>query len=215
MAEESINRVLTPAKAASSPLSTELVIEDAVAPQDELQSWAKDYSLFFVNTLHMYLRIPVSLFELYAKEFNKQLKITHFVLPEPLLVEDVVASTQFAAPEPGWSKYLHGMSKEDWPHFKNWLSNAKWLAHNSMGEKIMYGCETEDVEVRDPVKLQTLQVVGIKEFVPITFFMPCNSSGKLYLNIKNGPPFNCIYVNRSGPGGGEVVSLFKKLREMF
>lgn len=33
----------------------------------DLQSFAKDYSLFFVNTMHMYLRISVSLFELYAR----------------------------------------------------------------------------------------------------------------------------------------------------
>jgi hypothetical protein len=214
MSVDPTNRVFTPAKAASSPLSTELVQEDAVAPQDELQSWTKDYSLFFVNTLHMYLRIPISLFELYAKEFNKQLKIMHFVLPGPLLVEDVAAPAGFATPEAGWSRYLHGMPKEDWPHFKNWLSNAKWLAQNAAGEKVLYSCEAEDVEVRDPVKLQTLQVVGIKEFVPITFFMPSNLSGKLYLNTKNGPPFNCIYVNRNGPGAGEAAALFKKLREV-
>jgi len=212
--DNSTNRIFTPAKAASSPLSTELVQEDAVEPQDELQSWTKDYSLFFVNTLHMYLRIPISLFELYAKEFNKRLKIMHFVLPGPLLIEDVVTPGGFASPEAGWSRYLHGMPKEDWPDFKNWLSNSKWLAQNAAGEKILYGCEVEDVEVRDPVKLQTMQIVGIKEFVPITFFMPSNPSGRIYLNIKNGPPFKCIYINRNGAGAGEAAALFKKLREV-
>mgnify|MGYP003336344216 CR=1 FL=1 len=213
MSESSTNRVFTPATAASSPLSTELVIEDAVAPQDELQSWTKDYELFFLNTLHMYLRIPVSLFELYAKEFNKQIKIMHFVLPAPLLVEDVVTPEGFMPPEPGWSRYLHGMPKEDWPHFKEWLINAKWLSSNAQGTKVLYGCEATDVMVRDPVKLQTMQVVGIKEFVPITFFMPANMSGMVRLNIKNGPPFTCVYVNRSSAGAGEAAALFKKLRE--
>lgn len=213
MSDSSTNRVFTPAAAALTPLSTELVLEDAVAPKDELQSWTKDYNLFFVNTLHMYLRIPISLFELYAKEFNKQLKIMHFVLPEPLLLEDVSPPAGFAAPEPGWSRFLHGMPREDWPHFKSWLANSKWLAQNAEGEKILYGCEVEDIEVRDPVKLQSMQVVGIKEFVPMTFFMPSNLSGRLYLNQKNGPPFSCVYVARNGPGAGEAAALFKKLRE--
>lgn len=214
MTDSSTSRVFTPATAALSPQSTELVIEDAVQPQDELQSWTKDYSLFFVNTLHMYLRIPVSLFELYAKEFNKQIKIMHFVLPGPLLVEDVITPSGFMPPEPGWSRFLHGMPKEDWPHFKNWLINAKWLSSNAAGEKVLYGCEADDIQVRDPIKLQTMQVVGIKEFVPMTFFMPTNMSGRLYLNTKNGPPFTCTYVAKSSAGVGEAAALFKKLKEV-
>lgn len=208
------NRVFSPATAAISPLKTELVIEDAVAPKDELQSWTKDYELFFINTMHMYLRIPVSLFELYAKEFNKQLRVMHFVLPGPLLIEDVVTPENFSAPEPGWSRYLHGMPKEDWAGFKNWMQNSKWLATTKQGNKILYDCEVDEIQVRDPVKLQTLQVVGIKEFVPITFFMPGNPSGRLHVNLKNGPPFSCSFVSRSSAGAGEAAALFNKLRSV-
>lgn len=206
------NRVFSPATAALSPTKTDLVIEDAVAPQDELQSWTKDYNLFFINTMHMYLRIPVSLFELYAKEFNTQLKVMHFVLPGPLLVEDAVIPNGFNPPEPGWSRYLHGIPKEDWPNFKNWMQNAKWLSSMKDGSKILYACDAEDIQVRDPVKLQSLQVVGIKEFVPLTFFLPSNPSGKLCLNLKNGPPFSCTFVSRSSAGAGEAAALFNKLR---
>lgn len=210
----SSDRIFSPAKAAETSKDTELVSEDAVAPRDELKSWSKDYELFFVNTMHMYLRIPVSLFELYAKQFNKKLHIMHFVLPGPILVEDVVAPAGFSEPEAGWSRYVQGLPKEEWPDFRDWMLNSKWMATNSKGNKILYSCESEEVLVRDPVKLQTMQVVGIKEFVPITFFLPSNPASKLYLNTKNGPPFHCVYVSRSSPGAGEAAALFQKLREM-
>ena len=211
---DSSKKSFTHSQATVTPKNTDLVLETSVVPTDELQSWAKDYELFVVNTLHLYLRIPFSLFELYAKEFNKKLSITHFVLPLPILVEDVAAPNGYAAPEAGWSRYLHGVRKEDWAGFKSWLVNSKWLSSDSSGNKVLYGCEAETVQVRDPVKMQTLQVRGIKEFVPITFFMPSNQAGRLYLNTKNGPPFSCVYVARSGAGAGEAAALFQKLREV-
>jgi len=207
------DRIFSPAKAAETAKDTELVSEDAIAPKDELKSWSKDYELFFVNTMHMYLRIPVSLFEMYAKQFDKKLHIMHFVLPGSILVEDVVAPAGFSNPEPGWSRYVQGVPKNEWQHFHDWMINSKWMAKNSKGNKILYGCESQTVQVRDPVKLQTMQIVGIKEFVPITFFLPTNPASRLYLNIKNGPPFNCIYVSRNSPGAGEAAALFQKLRQ--
>ena len=204
---------LSPATAAISSMHTGLVVEDAVALKDELQSWTKDYELFFINTMHMYLRIPISLFELYAKEFNKQLHVTHIVLPAPLLVEDVIHSSEFTPPEPGWSRYLHAIPKEEWAEFKTWMSNSKWLASTKNNSKVLYDCEIDEIQVRDPVKLQTLQIVGIKEFVKITFFMPANMSARLHVNLKNGPPFSCSYVSRNGAGAGEAAALFSKLRE--
>jgi hypothetical protein len=207
------DRIFSPAKAAKTSKNTELVFEDAIAPKDELKSWSKDYELFFVNTMHMYLRIPVSLFELYAKQFNKKLHIMHFVLPEPILVEDVVAPAGFNQPEAGWSRYVQGLPKEEWSDFRNWMLNSKWMAADSKGNKILYSCESEEVLMRDPVKLQTMQIVGIREFVSITFFLPSNPVSNLYLNTKNGPPFHCVYVSRSSSGPGEAASLFQKLRE--
>ena len=208
------NKIFNPAIAAHDLKRTELVIEDSIEPKEDLQSYVNDYELFFINTMHMYLRIPTSLFELYAKEFNKQLRIMHFTLPKPLLVEDVLAPTGFNPPEPGWSRYIHGIHKEDWHHFKDWMLNAKWISSNSNNERILYGCEAEDVLVRDIVKLQTMKLVGIKEFIPMTFFMPSNTSGRLYLNTKNGPPFSCVYVARSSSGAGEAHALFAKIKEM-
>ncbi len=208
------DREFAPATAAVASKKTELVTEDAVATQDELTSWAKDYELFFLNTMHMYLRIPVSLFELYAKEFNRPLKIMHFVLPQPLLVEDVLPPTGVSPPETGWSRYVHGMPKEDWPEFRDWMVNSKWLAKDSKGLKMLYGCEADHVQMRDPVKLQTMQIVHIREFVSLTFFMPSNTANRLYLNTKNGPPFSCIYVAKSSAGAGEAAALFRKMREI-
>ena len=206
------NRVFTPAKAAFGPLITDLVQEESVEPKYQLSSWAEDYALFFVNAMHMYLRIPVSLFELYAKQFNRKLNITHFTMPQPLLVEDVVMPKSFLPPEPGWSRYLHGMPKEQWQEFRDWMTSSKWMASDAKRNKVLYSCEAEDIKVRDPVKLQTMQVVGIKEFVPMTFFLPSNPAGRLYLNLKNGPPFSCVYVSRSSAGAGEAAALFQKMR---
>lgn len=205
-------KIFQPAKTVA-PVSGSLISQETVFVNSELQSYAQDYHFTFVNTLHMYLRIPINLFELYTTEFNTPLKVINFVLPSPLLTEDVHIPEGYTIPEPGWSRYLQGLPHEQWPNFKNWLTNTKWMAQTKTGDKILYGCEEEEVTVRDPVKLQTLQIVGIKEFVNISFFLPSNNSGKLYLNVKNGPPFHCVYVARNGPGGGEALELFKRLRE--
>jgi len=141
------------------------------------------------------------------------LRVINFVLPGPLLVEDVHIPEGYIPPEPGWSRYLQGIPHEQWTGFKNWLLNSKWMAQTKNGDKILYGCEETAVAVRDPVKLQTMQIVGIKEFINISFFLPANITSKLYLNVKNGPPFHCVYVARNGPGGGEALELFKRLRE--
>jgi hypothetical protein len=206
-------KIFQPAKIAQ-PNSGSLISQATVSLDKDLQSYAKDYHFAFVNTLHMYLRIPINLFELYTSEFNTKLEILNFELPGPLLVEDVEIPAEFIPPEPGWSRYLHGIPHEQWDGFKNWLVNAKWMSKTKNGDQILYGCEEELVQVRDPVKLQTMQIVGIKEFVNISFFVPANSNSKLYINLKNGPPFNCVYVARNGPGGGEAMELFKKLREI-
>jgi len=209
--EQEHARIFQPAKIAV-PISNDLISQATVYPNKELQSFAKDYHMVFVNTLHMYLRIPINLFELYVREFNTPLQVLNFILPGPLLVEDVEIPEGFIPPDPGWSRYLQGIPHEQWPGFRNWLVNAKWMSQTKNNEKIMYGCEEEEILVRDPVKLQTMQIVGIKEFVSISFFVPSNNISKLFVNTKNGPPFNCVYVARNGPGGGETIELFKKLR---
>lgn len=206
-------KLFQPAKVAR-PESGNLISQATVTLDKDLQSYAKDYHFTFVNTLHMYLRIPINLFELYTWEFNKKLQVLNFELPGPLLVEDVEIPAGFIPPDPGWSRYLHGIPHEQWEDFRNWLASSKWMSKTKDGTQILYGCEEELIQVRDPVKLQTMQVVGIKEFVSISFFMPANSNSKLYLNLKNGPPFHCVYVARNGPGGGEAMELFKKLREI-
>jgi hypothetical protein len=207
------NKDLKPFQAARVliPTSSELIAQATVQPISDLISYAKDYHFAFVNTLHMYLRIPVNLFELYVSEFNRSLQVLNFELPQPLLVEDLQIPEGFIPPEPGWSRYLQGIPHEQWQGFRDWLVNAKWMGQTQDGKKVLYGCEEEEIQVRDPVKLQTMQVVGIKEFVNISFFLPSNSGSKLYLNIKNGPPFHCVYVARSGPGAGEALALFKKI----
>jgi hypothetical protein len=203
-------KVFQPAKVVV-PTSGDLIAQATVKLEDNLQAYAEEYHFVFVNTLHMYLRIPINLFELYASEFNKPIQVMNFILPGPLLVEDVAIPAGFIPPEPGWSRYLQGIPHEQWPNFRDWLVNAKWMGQTDDGKKVLYGCEEEEIQVRDPVKLQTMQIVGIKEFVNISFFLPSNSGSKLYLNVKNGPPFNCVYVARSGPGAGEALALFKKI----
>jgi hypothetical protein len=203
-------KVFQPAKALT-PNSSELIAQATTHPTSDLTSYAKDYHFVFVNTMHMYLRIPVNLYELYCSEFNKPLQVMNFVLPQPLLIEDIQIPAGFIPPEPGWSRYLQGVPHEQWPDFRNWLVSTKWMGRTDDGKNILYGCEEDEIQVRDPVKLQTMQVVGIKEFVNISFFLPSNSGAKLYLNVKNGPPFNCVYVARSGPGAGEAINLFKKI----
>jgi hypothetical protein len=206
-------RLFQPSKALI-PSSGSLIAQATVSPKSDLMSYAKDYHFVFVNTLHMYLRIPINLFELYTTEFNRPMQVMNFELPQPLLVEDLKVPEGFIPPEPGWSRYLQGVPHEQWPAFKNWLVNSKWMSRTEDGKKILYGCEEDEIQVRDPVKLQTMQVVGIKEFVNISFFLPCNSGAKLHLNTKNGPPFHCIYVARSGSGAGEALALFKKIGEL-
>lgn len=196
------------------PGSGDLVTHFKVTPRKDLQSFSKDFHFVFLNTMHMYLRIPINLFELYASEFNEKMTIMNIELPGPLLVEDVHIPEGFIPPEPGWSRYLQGVPHEQWEGFRNWLLASKWMGHTKEGDKVLYGCEEEYVQVRDPVKLQTMQIVGIKEFVNISFFLPSNSGSKLYLNVKNGPPFQCVYVARSGPGAGEAIALFKKIGAM-
>jgi hypothetical protein len=179
----------------------------------DLQSFTEDYSLFFVNTLHMYLRIPVSLFDLYARQFNTRLDVVHFELPQALLEEDVKHPAGVQPPEPGWSRYVQGLPHDQWGGFKEWMEASRWLASDGKDGKILYGCTSEKVSVRDPVKLQKMQVVGIREFVPITFFLPHNQASRLYINTKNGPPFSCVYVQKNSPGEGEAIELFKALRQ--
>lgn len=211
MSSENKDSKVFQAAKALMPSSSDLIAQATVQPRSDLTSYASEYHFVFVNTLHMYLRIPINLFELYVSEFNRPLQVMNFELPQPLLVEDLQVPPGFMPPEPGWSRYLQGIPHEQWPDFKNWLVNSKWMGRTEDGKKILYGCEEDLIQVRDPVKLQTMQIVGIKEFVNISFFLPSNSGSKLYLNVKNGPPFHCVYVARSGPGAGEALALFKKI----
>lgn len=195
-----------------TPNGGDLIKETTIYLDKDLMTYQAEYHFAFVNTMHMYLRIPINLFELYANEFNLQVDVVNFVLPSPLLTEDVEAPKGFMPPEPGWSCYLQGLPHDQWQGFSEWLKNAKWMATDKEGNKILYGCEEEEVTVRDPVKLQSMQLVGLKDFVNISFFLPSNPAGKLYLNTKNGPPFHCIYVAKNSPGAGEALALFKKMR---
>jgi hypothetical protein len=179
----------------------------------DLQSFTEDYSLFFVNTMHMYLRISVSLFDLYARQFDTRLDVVHFELPQPLLEEDVKHPAGVKPPEPGWSRCVQGLPHDQWKGFRAWMESSRWLASDGKDGKVLYGCTAEEVQVRDPVKLQRMQVVGIREFVPITFFLPHNQASRLYVNTKNGPPFSCVYVQKNSPGEGEAIELFKALRQ--
>lgn len=191
----------------------DLIVEKTVEPTSEILSYAATYHFTFVNTMHMYLRIPINLFELYAQEHNRKLTVVNFQLPSSLLTEDVAIPQGFTPPAPGWSRYLHGIPHNEWQEFREWLVGAKWMAANKHGNKILYGCDQEDVLIRDPVKLQTMQIVGVKEFINVSFFLPSNQSGRLYLNTKNGPPFHCIYVAKNGPSAGEALTIFQKIRE--
>lgn len=193
-------------------IESDLVRETYVALDKDMQSYSRDYRFCFVNTMHMYLRIPVSLFELCARHTNRRLEVVNFVLPSSLLVEDVQPPPGVASPEPGWSRYVQGLAKEEWEVFRRWMADAKWMALDKDGNKILFGSEEQQVQLRDPVKMQTMQVIGIKEFVEICFFLPSNSAGKIYLNLKNGPPFQCTSVTRNGAGAGEALTLFSKLR---
>lgn len=195
-----------------TPRGGDLIKETTIRLDTDLMSYQVQYHFIFVNTMHMYLRIPINLFELYASEFNLPLDVVNFELPSSLLIEDVEAPEGFIPPEPGWSRYLQGVPHEQWAGFSSWLNNAKWMATDKEGNKILYGCEEEAILVRDPVKLQLRQLVGIKDFITISFFLPSNPAGRLYLNTKNGPPFHCTYVAKNGPGSGEALALFKQMR---
>jgi len=178
----------------------------------DLAGYAEEHALFFVNTMHMYLRISVSLFDLYARQFDTRLDVVHIELPQPLLDEDVRTPQGVKPPEPGWSRVIQALPHEQWTGFRQWMESSRWLASDGNGDKILYGCAAENVQVRDPVKLQRMQPVGIREFVDICFFLPHNQASRLYLNVKNGPPFSCVYVQKNSPGEGEAVELFKRLR---
>lgn len=193
-------------------IESDWVKEKHIVLAKDMLSYAADYKFCFVNTMHMYLRIPVNLFDLCARHTKTRLEVVNFVLPSSLLVEDVQPPPGAAPPEPGWSRYVQGMCDEHWKVFREWMGNAKWMALDKEGNKILYGSEEQEVQMRDPVKMQTMQVIGIKEFVNICFFMPSNPAGKIYLNLKNGPPFHCTSVSRNSAGVGEALSLFSKLR---
>lgn len=189
---------------------TDLLTESEARPVDALLPLTKDWQLLFVNTMHMYLRVPVSLFDLYTRQFNTKLTVAHFELPKPLLTEDVQMPTGVAPPEPGWSRYVQGIPKEQYPHFQQWMVASKWKSETADGRRMVFDCYKETVACRDPAKLQLLHPAGLKEFVNIDFYLPASPGSRLYLNARNGPPFSCVYVSRGGPGTGEIPSLLSK-----
>jgi len=190
----------------------ELIKETNIVVTDSLKKYEKDYAFFFVNTMHMYIRIPVSLLELYAKQFNRPVTVTNFELPEPILTENVEFPKDTKPPEPGWSRYIQGMPHAEYKLFIDWIINTKWLSCLKDNGRILFECCRETVQVRDPVKLQLQKFVDIKDFVNIDFYLPASLGSRLFLNTKNGPPFTCVYTVRSSPSNGDLSDLTEKLK---
>tara|TARA_Y100000034_G_scaffold83578_1_gene100049 strand:+ start:418 stop:1092 length:675 start_codon:yes stop_codon:yes gene_type:complete len=184
--------------------------------EKNLGKYAADYEFFFLNTLHVYLRVSVNLFQLYCEEFDRELDPVHFEIPCHLLEETIKPITGRIVPEAGWSRYVQALPKEQYAGFEAWLLGSKWRGKDSEGRQVIYDVFKEEVICRDPVKLATRQILDLKEFINITFFMPGNGSGALKLNLKNGPPYRCVYTARvkvkdhKDPFGS---SLFKALVE--
>jgi hypothetical protein len=189
---------------------------EAFCKEDKsLIQYSSEYSFFFLNTLHVYLRVSVNLFQLYCEEHEESLDPIHFELPCQLLHEDIQPVVGIA-PENGWSTYVQALPKEQYPKFRDWLLGSKWRGRDAQGRVVVYDIFQEAVMCRDPVKLSTNQVLGIKEFVDIDFFMPGNGSGALKINVKNGPPFNCCYaarVNVKDHKNPFEVNMFRALME--
>lgn len=200
-----------PNKVLDTLCNSELITERTIEVNDSLKQYEKDFRFCFVNTMHMYLRIPVSLFKLYTQEFNRKMTVVNFVLPKALLTENVVFPPDTIPPKPGWSRYVQGIPHEQYKPFMDWLVNTKMLARDVSNAKILFECCVETATIRDPVKLQQMREVGLKEFVDIDFYLPASLGSRLYLNSKNGPPFTCIYTARSSPGTGDLTEIFNKL----
>ena len=182
--------------------------------EDNLYQYVEDYDFFVLNTLHVYLRVKQNLFELYCNEFNVSVNPIHFELPCMLLEENLKPAIGEIAPELGWSRYLQALPKDEFPAFRDWLASSKWRGKDSKGRIVIYDVSEEQVLMRDPVKLSTRQPVGLKEQIPVSFFLPGNGSGALKLNLKNGPPYPCCYVARvnvKDHGDPFGVNLFKTL----
>lgn len=204
--------IFQPDKVLTTLGDNDLVVEKHIKVTDNLKQYEQDYTFFFVNTMHMYLRIPISLFKLYTREFNRKITVTNFELPQSILTENIEFHKDMVPPAPGWSRYVQGMSVADYTAFSNWLTSTKWMSHDTDNRRILFECCRETAHIRDPVKLQTFQAVGIKEFVDIDFFLPASLGSRLYLNTKNGPPFTCVYVTRSSPGNGDLTEIFNKIK---
>ncbi len=170
---------------------------EAFTKEDKsLIQYAEDYRFFFLNTLHVYLRVTVNLFQLYCEEHEETLDPVHFEIPCQMLEEDIQPAIGKIVPEAGWSRYIQALPKEQYHRFEEWLSGSKWKGRDSEGREVVYDIFKEQVVCRDPVKLATNQILDLKEFIDITFFMPGNGSGALKLNLKNGPPYRCCYSAR-------------------
>lgn len=214
------NKLILPPGSLIEKHSIEGISEDYyekyIEVSDNLLQYAEDYSFFILNTLHVYLRVKQNLFELYCGEHNNTLHPVHFELPSPLLEESLAPAIGEIAPERGWSRYVQALPKQEFLQFRNWLVDSKWRGKDSKGRTVIYDVFEEPVTMRDPVKLSTRQIVGLREYVEIAFFLPGNGSGALKLNLKNGPPFPCCYVARvnvkdhNDPFG---ANLFKLLGE--
>ncbi len=161
-----------------------------------LIQYASEYRFFFLNTLHVYLRVSINLFQLYCEEHEETLDPVHFKIPCHMLEEDIQPAVGKIIPDSGWSRCIQALPKEQYHKFEEWLSGSKWKGRDSEGREVIYDIFKEEVICRDPVKLATKQILNLKEFINITFFMPGNGSGALKLNLKNGPPFRCCYSAR-------------------
>ena len=191
--------------------------ETYVKVEDNLVKYAEDYDFFFLNTLHVYLKIKQNLFEIYCNEYNVTIHPVHFELPCLLLEESLRPAVGEIAPELGWSRYVQALPKDEYLKFQDWLVESKWRGRDAKGRIVIYDIAGDIVQMRDPVKLSTKQIVGIREYVNVEFFLPGNGSGALKLNLKNGPPYPCCYVARvnvKDHGDPFGVNLFKALRDV-
>ena len=182
--------------------------------EDNLYQYIEDYDFFVLNTLHVYLRVKQNLFDIYCNEYNTSLNPIHFELPCILLEESIKPAIGEITPELGWSRYVQALPKDEYPDFRDWLAASKWRGKDAKGRIVIYDIFEEPVLMRDPVKLSTKQIVGLKEAITVSFFLPGNGSGALKLNLKNGPPYPCCYVARvnvKDHGDPFGVNIFKAL----
>jgi len=175
-----------------------LALNSKTVTPESLSEYSEDYYFFFLNTLHIYLGLNEDLFLKYCSEFpGTSMDVLHFELPGKLLDERVAPIKGKPTPPEGWSRFIQGVPKEQGEDFKDWLLASGWIYRDSKGNPSVYKIFSDDVSVLDPVKVMSKKVIGIRDRVDLSFFLPEDGSGRIRVDPRNGIPYNVRYIQRT------------------